>query len=78
MGISSWEDSTLVIFSEYLGFSTIGYEDKILDLLCKIQRDQLKNRGKGQQNTSKCKRELKKLECTINYSGRSSGKGWKK
>ena len=75
MGISSWEDSTLVIFSEYLGFSTIGYEDKILDLLRKIQRDQLKNRGKGQQNTSKYKRELKKLECTINYSGRSSGKG---
>ena len=47
IGISNWEDSALVRFSEYLGFSTIGYDDEILDLLRKIQSDQLKDRGKG-------------------------------
>ena len=47
IGIYSWVDSALVKFSEYLGFSTIGYENEILDLLRKIQSDQLKDRGKG-------------------------------
>ena len=47
MCISVSEDSALHRFSEYLGFSTIGYEDEILDLLRKIQSDQFKDRGKG-------------------------------
>ena len=75
MGFSSWEDSALVRFSKFLGFSTTGYEDEILDMLRKIHSDQPKDKGKRQQNTSKCERELKKLECTINYSRRSSVKG---
>ena len=75
MGYSRWEDCALVRFNEFLDFSTVGYEDEILDLLRKIHSDQLKDKGKGQQNASKCEGELKKLECTINYSGRSNGKG---
>ena len=75
MGFSNWEDSALVRFSKFLGFSTTDYEDEIWDLLRKIHSDQLKDKGKGQQNTPKCESELKKLKCTINYNGRSSGKG---
>ena len=75
MSFSNWKDIALVRFNEFLGFLTAGYKDEILDLLRKIHSDQLKDKGKGQQNTSKCVRELKKLECTINYRQRSSGKG---
>ena len=50
------------------------YEDEILDML-RNSSDQLKDKGKGQQYTSKCERELKKLKCTTNYNGKSSGKG---
>ena len=29
----------------------------------------------GQTPVSRCERELKKLECTVNYGGQRSGKG---
>ena len=41
-------------------------------------RQMLDNQNKGpkmgQTSVSKCERELKKLECTINYGGQRSGK----
>ena len=41
-------------------------------------RQMLDNQNKGpkmgQTSVSRCERELKKLECTINYGGQRSGK----
>ena len=34
-GYERWEDSCLIKFNEFLGNSTVGYENKILDLLRK-------------------------------------------
>lgn len=36
LGYDKWEDSALVTFSEFLGFSTGGFENETLDLLCKL------------------------------------------
>ena len=73
-GYESWEDSMMVKFSEFLGFSTLGFETQIVNLM----RQMLKNHNKGprsrQMPVSRCERELKKLECTINYEGQRSGK----
>ena len=70
-----WEDSCLIKFSEFLGFSTVGFESEILGLLSKIVARQHQVENKGAISKSRCERELKKLECTINYEGRSQIKG---
>ena len=70
-GYENWEDSCLIKFSEFLGFSTVGFESEILDLLRKIVARQ----HQGAVTTTRCERELKKLVCTINYDGRSQIKG---
>ena len=36
LGYEKWEDSCLIKFSEFLGFSTVGFESEILGLLSKI------------------------------------------
>ena len=70
-----WEDSCLIKFSEFLGFSTVGFESEILGLLSKIVARQHQVENKGAISKSRCERELKKLVCTINYEGRSQIKG---
>ena len=57
------------MFSEFLGFSIIGHEKEILDLIRKLNDNRVQLRSKGQMVSSRCERELKKLECTINYNG---------
>ena len=37
MGYNSWEDSCLIKFSEYLGVTTTGFEEEILELLRKME-----------------------------------------
>ena len=74
-GYENWEDSCLIKFSEFLGFSTAGFESEILGLLRKIVSRQHQEENKGAVITSMCERELKKLVCTINYDGRSQIKG---
>ena len=74
-GYEKWEDSMLVKVSEFLGFSTVGYEPQIIDLMRKLLANQNKGSKVGQTPVSRCERELKKLECTINYGGQSSGRG---
>ena len=74
-GYENWEDSCLIKFSEFLGFSTVGFESEILGLLRKIVARQHQGKNKGTVITSRCERELKKLVCTINYDGRSQIKG---
>ena len=71
----NWEDSCLIKFSEFLGFSTVGFESEILGLLRKIVARQHQGKNKGVVIMSRCERELKKLVCTINYDGRSQIKG---
>ena len=35
-GYENWEDSCLVKFSEFLGVSTVGYENEIMGLMQKM------------------------------------------
>ena len=74
-GDASWEESCLVKFSEFfLGFSMAGHEMEIINMLRNLNANQSQNGSRGQLGLSKCERELKKLECTINYNRQGSGK----
>ena len=42
-GYERWEDSMLVKFSKFMGFSIVGFEPQIIDLM----RQMLDNRNKG-------------------------------
>ena len=74
-GYEKWEDSCLIKFSEFLGFSIVGFESEILGLLSKIVARQHQVENKGVITMSRCEQELKKLVCTINYDGRNQIKG---
>ena len=50
-----------------MGFSTKGLEKEILDFLVKIRKRRKKIHSKGLLEKSKFERELKRLECSINY-----------
>ena len=73
-GYEKWEDNMLVKFSEFLGFATEGFESQIIELMRQMVKTQNKGPRPGQTPVSRCERELKKLECTINYGGQRSGK----
>ena len=73
-GYEKWEDSMLVKFSEFLGFTTEGFESQIIELMRQMVKTQNKGPRPGQTPISRCERELKKLECTLNYGGQRSGK----
>ena len=75
LGYEKWEDSCLIKFNEFLGFSTGGFESEILGLLSKIVARQHQVENKGAITRSRCERELKKLVCTISYDGRNQIKG---
>ena len=74
-GYNSWEDSCLIKFSEYLGITTTGFEEEILELLRKMEVQQQGEKRKGYPFETKCERELRKLECTINYDGKGQIRG---
>ena len=61
LGYEKWEDSCLFKFSEFLGFSTVGFESEILGLLSKIVARQHQVENKGVNTKSRCERELKKI-----------------
>ena len=73
-GYENWEDSMLVKFSAFLGFATEGFKTHIVDLMRQMVKNQNKGTRPGQTPVSRSERELKKLECTINYGGQRSGK----
>ena len=75
LGYEKWEDSCLIKFSEFLGIPTVGYDAEILDLLRKMVSQQPGNKRKGNPAESRSERELKKLECTINYNGKDQNRG---
>ncbi|RVW44585.1 hypothetical protein CK203_104457 [Vitis vinifera] len=62
-----WEESNLEKFSHFLGFSTEGLEKEILDFLIKIRKRRERIHGKVLLEKSKFERELKRLECSVNY-----------
>ena len=64
-----WDDSCLARFSKFLGFSTEGFEEEILNLLLRNQRRREQNVKKDISGSTKFDRELKKLEWSINYKG---------
>ena len=76
--VEEWKSSCLAQFSDFLGMPTTGCEEEILNMLKKwIMRKNQKNQRNGAKRvkveTSKSGRELKRLECSINF--KSSGHG---
>ena len=71
----SWVNSCLVIFSEFLGFPTKGFEKEILNLLRNFGASQKLSKEKGSLTVSKSERELRRLRSTINYNGNKINKG---
>ena len=76
--VEEWKSSCLAQFSDFLGMPTTGCEEEILTMLKKwIMRKDQKNRKSWAKRvkveTSKFVRELKRLECSINF--KSSGHG---
>ena len=74
-GYNTWEDSCLIKFSEFLGVTTAGFEEEILELLRKMDVRQHGDKRKGDPAETRCERELRKLECTINYNGKGQIRG---
>ncbi|KAL6332363.1 hypothetical protein AAG906_004933 [Vitis piasezkii] len=64
----NWEDSCLAKFSNLLGFPTIGFEEEIFNLLQKIKSKREKGKKKVCSATTMFDREIKRLECSINYN----------
>ncbi|RVX02242.1 hypothetical protein CK203_028314 [Vitis vinifera] len=71
----NWEESGLARFSKFLGFPTEGLEKEILNFLTKIRKRREKIHSKELLEKSKFERELKRLECSINYEGGLKQKG---
>ena len=66
---ASWEESDLARFNKFLGFSTEGVEKDILEFLVKIRKRRERVHSKTLLEKSRFERELKRLECSINYEG---------
>eukprot|EP00261_Vitis_vinifera_P015668 XP_010644167.1 PREDICTED: uncharacterized protein LOC104877503 [Vitis vinifera] len=64
-----WEECSLAKFSQFLGFSTEGIEKEILNFLTKIRKRREKIHSKELLEKTKFERELKRLECSVNYEG---------
>ena len=75
LGYNNWEDSCLFKFSEYIGVKTMGFEEEILKLMRKLETKQDGDKRKDYPTETRCERELRKLECTINYNGKSQNRG---
>ena len=74
-----WKSSCLAQFSDFLGMPTTGCEEEILTMLKKwIMRKDQKNRRSGAKRvkveSSKFVRELKRLECSINFKSLGHGR----
>ena len=70
-----WQESSLARFSHFLGFLTDGLEKEILNFLSKIRKRREMIHSKGLLEKSRFERELKRLECSVNYEGDSKKKG---
>ena len=66
---ASREESDLARFNKFLGFSTEGLEKDILEFVVKIKKRRERVHSKTLLEKSRFERELKRLECSINYDG---------
>ncbi|KAJ9710056.1 hypothetical protein PVL29_001498 [Vitis rotundifolia] len=73
-----WEESSLAKFSQFLGFPTKGLEKEILSFLTKIRKRWERIHSRELLEKSKFDRELKRLECSVNYEGGNKHKGLSK
>ncbi|RVW92687.1 hypothetical protein CK203_041610 [Vitis vinifera] len=71
----NWEESELAKFSKFLGFSIEGMEKEILEFMIKIRKRREKVHNKNMLEKSRFERELKRLECSINYEKGKKQKG---
>ena len=70
-----WEESDLARFIQFLGFSTEGLEKDILEFMVKIRKRRERIHSKVMLEKSKFERELRRLECSVNYEGGKKKKG---
>ncbi|RVW43782.1 hypothetical protein CK203_074034 [Vitis vinifera] len=70
-----WEESDLARFSQFLGFSTEGLEKDILEFMVKMRKRRERIHSKAMLEKSKFERELRRLECSVNYEGGKKRKG---
>ena len=70
-----WEESDLARFSQFLGFPTEGLEKDILEFMVKIRKRRERIHSKAMLEKSKFERELRRLECSVNYEGGKKRKG---
>ena len=61
----SWEESCLARFSKFLGFSTSGHEEEILEFLKRFNVGRRRGKGKGGNRITKFDREMKKLAWNV-------------
>ena len=61
----SWEESCLARFSKFLGFSTTGHEEEILEFLKRFNVGRKRGKGKGGDKITKFDREMKKLAWNV-------------
>lgn len=78
--VSKWVLKRISGFSKFLGVSFDGFEDRTMQLFSDIEKKwrtgAVKETKKGGSKTSTGSRELKRLQCSINYDGRKeAGKG---
>ena len=64
-----WKESSLAKFIHFLGYPTEGLEKEILSFLIKIRKRRERIHSKELLERSKFERELKRLECSVNYEG---------
>ena len=73
-GTLSWSSSCLAKFSRCIGMLTEGFKGEILTLLKRMkerkdQKGKLDGRKRKELESSRFERELRKLECIVNYIG---------
>ncbi|RVW89101.1 putative ribonuclease H protein [Vitis vinifera] len=72
---SMWDESNLLKFSKALGFATEGVEGEILKLLLRLKTRRDQGKKKGLLGLTRFDREVKKLEWSVNYDGKTRKKG---
>ncbi|WKA06292.1 hypothetical protein VitviT2T_024196 [Vitis vinifera] len=72
---SMWDESNLLKFSKALGFATEGVEGEILKLLLRLKTRRDQGKKKGLLGLFRFDREVKKLEWSVNYDGKTRKKG---
>ena len=61
----SWDESCLARFSKFLGFSTVGHEEEVLEFLKRFNVGRKRGKEKGGDRTTKFDREMKKLAWNV-------------